>query len=84
MYVEQRAFKKRLVRVRAAAHGPRKFTARAACRQHTNKATFVRRSSLQHSLSHTHTSQERTSAPRVQMKLVYTVPTARQLASSFH
>ena len=32
MYVEQRAFKKRLVRVRAAAHGPRKFTARAACR----------------------------------------------------
>jgi hypothetical protein len=25
MYVEQRAFKKRLVRARAAAHGPRRF-----------------------------------------------------------
>ena len=25
MYVEQRAFKKRLVRARAAAHGPRKI-----------------------------------------------------------
>ena len=32
MYVEQRAFQKRLMRARAAAHGPRRFMARAACR----------------------------------------------------
>jgi hypothetical protein len=30
VYVEQRAFKKRLMRARAAAHGPRRFMARAA------------------------------------------------------
>ena len=32
MYVEQRALRKLLLRLHAAAHGPRKFTARAACR----------------------------------------------------
>jgi hypothetical protein len=33
VYVEQRAFKKRLMRARAAAHGPRRFMARAACKK---------------------------------------------------
>jgi len=35
VYVEQRAFKKRLMRARAAAHGPRRFMARAACTLYT-------------------------------------------------
>jgi hypothetical protein len=42
MYVEQRAFKKRLVRARAAAHGPRRFMARAACRGAKREARAYR------------------------------------------
>ena len=40
MYVEQRAFRKLLLRLHAAAHGPRKFTARAACMIHRERVSW--------------------------------------------